>query len=76
MPVANNTVRGGEQQITTLGLNWYPNNTVRFLLDYQWVSIDRLDPEDTTAIITAVPGSGAQIGQDYQVISLRSQFAF
>ncbi|MFV4649109.1 porin, partial [Mycobacterium tuberculosis] len=25
-------VRGGTQDITSLGLNWYPNNTVRFLL--------------------------------------------
>lgn len=75
-PIAGDTVRGGEQTITTLGLNWYPNNTVRFLLDYQWVEIDRLDPEDTAAIVTAVPGVGAQIGQDYQAVALRTQVAF
>ena len=74
-PLAN-AVRGGEQTITTIGLNWYPNNAVRFLLDYQWVDIDRLDPENTSTIVTAVPGVGAQIGQSYQVLSLRSQFAF
>lgn len=68
-------VRGGEQTITTIGLNWYPNNVVRFLLDYQWVEIDRLDPENSS-IVTAVPGVGAQIGQDFEAISLRSQVAF
>lgn len=68
-------VRGGEQTITTLGLNWYPNNVVRFLLDYQWVEIDRLDPEDGS-IVTPVPGFGAQVGQDLEAISLRSQVAF
>jgi phosphate-selective porin OprO/OprP len=68
-------VRGGEQTITTIGLNWYPNNVVRFLLDYQWVENDRLDPE-TSAIVTPVPGVGAQIGQDFEAVSLRSQVAF
>ena len=70
------SVRGGEQTISALGLNWYPNNSIRFLLDYQWVDIDRLDPEVTSTIVTPVPGFGAQIGQNYRVISLRSQFAF
>lgn len=81
--VAGDTVRGGEQNITTLGLNWYPNPTVRFLLNYQWIEIDRLDPEnDVVANPTvfggapSVAGNGGQIGQDYQVVSLRSQFAF
>jgi phosphate-selective porin OprO and OprP len=68
-------VRGGEQTITTIGLNWYPNNVVRFLLDYQWVEIARLDPENSS-IVTPVPGVGAQIGQDFEAISLRSQIAF
>jgi phosphate-selective porin OprO/OprP len=56
--------RGGEQTISTLGLNWYPNQTVRFLLDFQNVEVERLN------------GAGAQIGQDYQAIALRSQVAF
>lgn len=68
-------VRGGEQTITTIGLNWRPNNVVRFLLDYQWVEIDRLDPE-TSNIVTPAPGFGAQIGQDFEAVSLRSQVAF
>lgn len=57
-------VRGGKQTISTVGLNWYPNRTVRFLLDYQWADIDRLN------------GAGADIGVDFQALSLRSQVAF
>ena len=57
-------VRGGEQKVTTVGLNWYPNNTVRFLLDYQWIRVDRLN------------AAGASLDTDVDVVSLRSQFAF
>lgn len=57
-------IRGGEQGITTIGLNWYPNRTVRFLLDYQWVDVDRLN------------NAGAQIGEDFQVLSGRAQVSF
>jgi phosphate-selective porin OprO/OprP len=65
-------VRGGEQRIITGGLNWYPNTFVRFALDIQDVHIDRLSPSAATFGTPA----GAQVGQDYQTISLRSQFAF
>jgi phosphate-selective porin OprO/OprP len=57
-------VRGGEQKITTVGLNWYPNSVVRFLLDYQWAKVDRLN------------AAGADIGEDVNVVSFRSQVAF
>jgi phosphate-selective porin OprO/OprP len=57
-------VRGGEQKITTVGLNWYPNSVVRFLLDYQWVNVDRLN------------AAGAAIDTDATILSLRSQVAF
>jgi phosphate-selective porin OprO/OprP len=65
-------IRGGEEQNWTAGLNWYPNTVVRFMLDYQHVRIDRLSPN---AALFQTP-TGAQIGQTYDVISLRSQFAF
>ena len=57
-------IRGGEQKITTVGLNWHPNSVLRFLLDYQWVDVDRLN------------AAGADISTDVNIISLRSQFAF
>ncbi len=64
-------VRGGIQDIWTLGLNWYPNSNVRFLLDYQWTAVDRLSDGSTD-----FPTRGLQIGQNFQAVSLRSQFAF
>ncbi len=65
--VAAARVRGGVQTITTLGLNWYPNSVVRFLLDYQWVDIDRLGGNTQ---------QGVSIGETFEALSLRSQFAF
>ena len=57
-------VRGGVQKITTVGLNWYPNSVVHFLLDYQWDRVNRLS------------AAGLAIGEDVNVVSFRSQFAF
>ncbi len=57
-------IRGGEQKITTVGVNWYPNTVFRFQAQYQKVTIDRLS------------AAGAQVGEDVDTLSLRSQFAF
>ncbi|MDQ0466474.1 phosphate-selective porin OprO/OprP [Caulobacter ginsengisoli] len=62
--LAANRVRGGEQTITTLGVNWFLNPSVRLSLDWLDVSVDRLT------------AGGLQAGQDYQALNLRSQFAF
>ena len=56
-------IRGGEQKIWTAGVNWYPNSVLRFALDYQWIDVSRLS------------GSGADIGQNVQALSFRSQIA-
>lgn len=65
-------VRGGDQRIVSAGVNWYPNTFVKFMLDYQDVRVDRLSPS-STSFGTPV---GAQIGQSYRTVILRSQFAF
>jgi phosphate-selective porin OprO/OprP len=57
-------IRGGEQKITTVGLNWYPNSVVRFMFDYQTGTVDRLS------------STGAPAGEDLNAVSFRSQFAF
>ena len=62
--VAANRVRGGEQDIWTLGLNWYLNNTVKVQLNYQDVNVDRLN------------AAGAKVSQDIDQVSMRLQFAF
>jgi phosphate-selective porin OprO/OprP len=69
---AADAIRGGEEQNLTAGLNWYPNSLVRFILDYQHVRLERLSPN---AALYQTP-TGAQIGQSFDSIAVRSQFAF
>lgn len=57
-------IRGGEQKITTVGLNWYPNSVLRFLLDYQWGTVERLS------------SGGGALNTDLNMVSFRSQVAF
>ena len=57
-------VRGGVQKITSAGINWYPNPVVRFLFDFQNVNVDRLS------------ATGASIGENVKIYTVRSQFAF
>ncbi|MBI3677424.1 MAG: porin [Proteobacteria bacterium] len=69
-------VRGGEQKIWSLALNWYPNNSVRLAVDYEHVEIDRRNP---TAIAASAPypavPAGADIGQTFSAVNLRAQIA-
>lgn len=69
---ATDGIRAGEEKNTSVALNWYPNSVVRFMLDYAHVDIDRLSPNAANYQTTA----GAQIGQHYDVVSGRAQFAF
>ena len=62
--LAANRVRGGQQDIWALGVNWFPNSAVKFMLDYSRVSIERLN------------AAGLPLNQDFQTINLRSQVAF
>ena len=69
---AADAIRGGDQSIFSAGVNWYPSSLVRFTVEYQNVRIDRLSP---SAAAYATP-NGAQIGQTYNALALRSQVAF
>jgi phosphate-selective porin OprO/OprP len=62
--LAANRIRGGEQSIWTLGVNWFPNPAVKFMVDVQDVSIERRN------------AAGLPLDQDYKSVNLRSQFAF
>jgi phosphate-selective porin OprO/OprP len=57
-------IRGGEQKVTTAGVNWYLNPSIRLMLDYQHVDIDRLN------------AAGAQVGQTYDALAGRVQWTF
>ncbi|HLY79643.1 MAG TPA: porin, partial [Caulobacteraceae bacterium] len=70
-PVAD-AIRGGDQKTWSVGLNWYPNQVFHFMLDFDHVEVDRLSPN---AVVYSTP-VGAQIGQSYNVVALRSQAAF
>jgi len=72
--VAASSIRGGEQRIFSLGLNWYVNSVVLFKLHYSHVEIDRLAPSANFGGGTYPIGS--QIGQDFDLITLRSQLSF
>ncbi|WP_309606762.1 porin [Phenylobacterium sp.] len=65
-------LRGGDQRIVTAGVNWFPNTFFRLMLDFQDVRIRRLSPSAATFQTPA----GAEIGQHYRVLMLRTQFAF
>lgn len=75
------SVRGGEQDIWTLGMNWYPNPNMKFMLDYMLIDVDRLNPAGPGNLQPFgpppnTPPLGVQIGQDFDVWALRSQFSF
>jgi phosphate-selective porin OprO/OprP len=55
-------IRGGEQKIWTLGLNWYLSDYVRLQLDYLRISVDRLD------------ALGAPSGRRFGALGTRVQF--
>ncbi len=62
--LAADRVRGGQQDIASLGLNWQLNPAIRFVFEGQSVKIDRLN------------AAGAQMGQKYNSFAVRSQFGF
>lgn len=70
-PLAS-SVRGGDQKVWAVGLNWYPNQVFHVMLDFDHVEIDRLSP-NAAIYLTPV---GAQIGQSYNVFAVRTQAAF
>jgi phosphate-selective porin OprO/OprP len=56
---------GGKQQTYSVGLNWYPNTNIRFMLDYIHADIDKLGTNGVTP-------ANAHI----DVVAARAQFAF
>ena len=58
-------VYGGYQQVFGAALSWYPNDWVRFYLQFQYSMVDKLNAAGT-----------AQIGQKFETLAGRFQVAF
>jgi phosphate-selective porin OprO and OprP len=69
-------IRGGEQNILSLGVNWYLNPVVSVSAAYRNVEIKRLSPGGTAFVAGSTPAAGTQVGQDLDIWSLRTQYAF
>jgi phosphate-selective porin OprO and OprP len=71
----SNAVGGGEQTVYAVGLNWYPDANIRFMLDYLHGDINK---RFSTAAGGGVAGTplGTPVGGTFDAVALRSQFAF
>jgi phosphate-selective porin OprO/OprP len=78
-----NTVRGGDQRIVTLGLNWYPNTVVKFALNYEFIQNSKLQsgssPNTLTGVTIATTGAAipptVNGGQNLSAVAIRAQLA-
>ena len=78
---AEDAIRGGVQDIWTLGVNWYLNPNVKIVLNWLRVDVDRLNPAGagTLAPFGPEPGTpplGVNIGQELNIYGLRTQYSF
>jgi phosphate-selective porin OprO and OprP len=55
-------IHGGQQQIAALALSWYPNDWLRFMLQFQYVDVNKLNSAGTV-----------QIGQRFETLAARAQ---
>lgn len=74
-------IRGGTQDIWTLGVNWYLNTNVKLMLNWLHVDVERLNPAGVGNLTPfgpapATPPIGVQIGQDLDIYGLRTQYSF
>ncbi len=74
-------VRGGDQSVITLGVNWYPNPNFKVMMNYLLIDVDRLNPAgpgNLTPFGAApnTPPVGVEIGQDLDIFALRTQYSF
>jgi len=64
-------IRGGEQRIATLGLNWYPNSVLKFTLQAQNVQLSKIG----TTVVAPITAN-ANLGQNFDTVAFRTQLAF
>jgi phosphate-selective porin OprO/OprP len=75
------SIRGGDQKIITLGVNWYPNANFRVMMNYIMIDVDRLNPAGPGNLTPfgpspSTPPVGVEIGQDLDVLAIRTQYSF
>jgi phosphate-selective porin OprO/OprP len=79
-----NTVRGGEQRVATLGLNWFPNNVIKFAFNYEYIQNSKLQsgssPNPLTGVTLATTGTTiapptVNGGQNLSAVAFRAQLA-
>jgi phosphate-selective porin OprO and OprP len=58
-------IYGGLQKIVGVNLSWYPNDWVRFYLQFQYTQVDKLNA-----------AGSVQIGQNFETLAGRVQIAF
>ena len=81
LPPPPGGIRGGVQDNLSVGLNWYPTANIKFMFDYQHISVDRLNPASPTdpepfGTGDATPPIGVQIGQTLHALAVRTQYSF
>jgi phosphate-selective porin OprO/OprP len=59
-------IRGGEERVFLIGMNWYLNQTIKLQVNDMIVHVDKLS--------AALP-AGIQIGQDLNILGVRLQFS-
>jgi phosphate-selective porin OprO and OprP len=55
-------IYGGKQNIAAVALDWYPNEWIRFMLQFQYVDVNKLNS-----------AGKLQIGQKFETLALRTQ---
>jgi phosphate-selective porin OprO/OprP len=80
-----NTVRGGDQRIFTAGINWYPNQVVRFAFNYELIQSSKLQSGSSQNALTGITANGTattvpaiptlNAGQNVSAVALRAQLS-
>jgi phosphate-selective porin OprO/OprP len=79
---AADSIRGGVQNIWTVGINLYTNPNLRWQLNYLHIDVNRLNSRTSAAASApfgaapATPPVGVQIGQSLSAWALRTQYGF